>query len=144
MNEIIAALVGKCWHEWEQVTVCRWKCKYCDKKVFNSFGQYPTRPRLSYHDSQGRRTYEVIDWAAKEMPATWNRYGIYCGNEVREMQGINIVKAMRYALSLSNFLRYLKTHLDEWAMIKGTEIINPKYQKAVKLLKEWEGKEWQE
>jgi hypothetical protein len=114
-----------------------------------------------YHDLEGWMTGETIRKIQAKMPGTWNKYGIYCGNEVREMQGINLMKAMEYMLSLSNFITYLREHKEEWAYVecnvdcfgnddfykpddcmgcdgKNRQILNPAYAEALRELEEGE------
>jgi len=127
MNEIMAALMGVCWHEATDIHYHQWggevgrKCKHC-----GHFWQGDC-DNPSFHDSQGRMTYEVMDWASEKMPETWE---LYCRNNTSQLDWDNKRMDECYLindkvepdefvsdiLSLANFLHYLRTHLEDWAM----------------------------
>jgi len=106
--------MGKCLHEWKQVTVCRWKCKRCSKKVFISFGQYPTRPRWS-PSIAGEATKEVRDWFAKEMPEEWEKYCDWIVNYKVDFLTYRYKKAevLNAQLSIANLAQYIVDNYKE-------------------------------
>jgi hypothetical protein len=162
-TKLITAMMGKCYHEWEQVTVCRWKCKHCGKPVFNSFGQYPNRPKFSPSPDGVRVSYEIIDFMAKEFPEVWNKYLWGAWDVLNEGRGFLLYQeALSAQLSLTNLAQYIKdnykkmfyeecycnhckrggiqyhyTHPCEICGGVGGLKVNPKFEKVVKLLKEW-------
>jgi hypothetical protein len=116
-----------------------------------------------YHDSEGWMYPETIRKIIKKMPDTLIHYlqDIWANPDGGEYNDYMIPKTRRM-FSLSNFLAYLKDHLDDWAMVEcptcrgrgkvyehcydgsqvlvrcqgkcnGTDkIINPEYEEALK------------
>ena len=159
-NKIMALLLGEHYHEpfiYPSGEKSRYKCSDINCPFHDHQSLDPLSSDNPIHaDSEGWMEGETIRKIQEKMPGTWNKYGIYCGNEVREMQGINLMKALEYMLSLSNFINYLRDNR-EWAYIlcdnpdckkgkvldatviidcpfcDGTgKIINPKYVEVLK------------
>jgi hypothetical protein len=119
VSEAIAAVMG--------IDVNRgWWCEKCQSFIDGR--------QVTYQENHDNCGYPVIylqfsaftpdgiwQWKSymeKEMPGTWNRYGIYAGDEVIEMQGINVVKAYMFMFSTANFIQYLYDNLDGWGYEK--------------------------
>jgi hypothetical protein len=122
-TKLITAMMGKCWHEWNEYAPKKArasrvvKCKLCGEQQANKTRWFPC-------DSQGRMTYEVIDFMQDNLSEIWTSYlnnAMFDGDCLRH-DWLNII------LSLANLARYLKEH-EEWAY----------EDKAWQLLKEWEG-----
>ncbi len=125
-TKIIVALMGKCWHEWNETTrvpssIQIWKCAKCGaltepqnrKENYN-----PNDNFWSLCDNQGRMTYEIMDWMKKELPEEWNKYLWDAWDVLNEGRGFLLYQeALDSQLSLANLARYLKEH-NEWAWIE--------------------------
>ena len=143
-----------------------WKCVKCGaltepqnrKENYN-----PNNNFWSPCDSQGRMIYEIIDFMAKELPEVWNKYLWDVWDVLNEGRGFLLYQeALSAQLSLTNLAQYIKdnykkmfyeecycnhckrggiqyhyTHPCEICGGVGGLKVNPKFEKVVKLLKEW-------